>query len=521
MKKNRLLLLGLVGGALCAGAVGYAIQNRADRKQVQRTVAYTPQIPRTWDSTAMANTELPLATARASPRHVSTAYYYQLPERVIYRNYPVYAPGREPKGYWESLQKREPEVVFDPRTLRTEADWIAAGERLFDAPIDTDGAVVTTADVRNPAFYAATHMPLTQDGIMPYTRYVIAKKGSVSVGNLSCAMCHTRVEKNGLVLKGAQGNFPGDIASAWILRRNADLPLPAVRFVTGALFDAPFVPNDPNSRLSRQSKEAIVRALEALPPGTNGRQGTSLLFPPSVPDLIGVQGRTYLDHGGLARHRGIGDMMRYIAINQAMDFLASYDGYIPAGIEHKTLPPVGKSEFVGTFDRYSEAQLFALAKYVYSLRPPRNPHQPTALTRRGGQVFIREGCVSCHTPPLYTNNMLTPADGFAVPDEHRKKYDIFEISVGTDPSYALQTRRGTGYYKVPSLRGVWYRGPFLHDGSLATLADVLNPRRLRADYVPTGFRGAGVRTKAVRGHEFGLELTTADHDALLAFLKTL
>ncbi|MVN78195.1 hypothetical protein GO988_17845 [Hymenobacter sp. HMF4947] len=518
MKQLSLWRSFLVGGTLLAVAAGAASASGGGHGF---SLPFAPVIPRTWDSTALANAELPLATASASPRHVSAAYYYQLPERVAYKNYPVYAPGREPKGYWEWLQKQAPQVVFDPKTLHTEADWIKAGELLFDLPIDTDGAIISTDDVRNPAFYAYTKVPLTKDGVLPYTRYVVTEKGKVLVGNLSCAMCHTRVDKSGRVLKGAQGNFPGDRATAWAIRHTPNFPEPAVQFVTGALFDAPFVPNDPNSRLSHQPKEAIAQAFEALPPGTNGRQGTSILFPPTVPDLIGVQQRTYLDHGGLARHRSIGDMMRYIAINQSLDFMASYDGYIPVGVQHKTLPPAGKSQFSGTFDRYSEAQLFALAKYVYSLKPPTNPNQSTALTTRGNQVFIKQGCVSCHTPPLYTNNMLTPVDGFEVPEAHRTKYDIFEISIGTDPGYALKTRRGTGYYKVPSLRGVWYRGPFLHDGSLATLRDMLDPKRLRDDYVPTGFRGVGVTTKAVRGHEFGLELPDADREALLAFLKTL
>lgn len=481
---------------------------------------FTPVIPRTWDSAALAAAELPLATPGASPHHVSARYYYQLPERVAYKNYPVYAPGREPKGYWNWLQKQEPQVVFDPKTLHTEADWIKAGELLFELPIDVDGAVLSVADVRNPSLYAATRMPLTKDGSLPYARYVVKGKGKVLLGNLSCAMCHTRVLPDGTVLKGAQGNFPGDPATAWTIRHSAEFPEPAVRYVTGTLFDAPFVPDDPNTHLSRQSAEEIAQAFEALPPGTEGRQGTSLLYPPAVPDLIGVRERTYLDHGGLARHRSLGDMMRYIAINQSLDFLASYGGYIPAGKDHRILPPPGKATFVGTFDRYSEAQLYALAKYVYSLRPPANPHQPTTQTRRGGQLFIEQGCVSCHTPPLYTNNMLTPADGFAVPDAHRSQYDIFEISIGTDPGYTLRTRRGTGYYKVPSLKGVWYRGPFLHDGSLATLEDMLDARRLRNDYVPTGFRGAG-GPHAVRGHEFGLELSAPDRAALLAFLRTL
>jgi hypothetical protein len=95
------------------------------------------------------------------------------------------------------------------------------------------------------------------------------------------------------------------------------------------------------------------------------------------------------------------------------------------------------------------------------------------------------------------------------------------MSVGTDPNLALRTRRGTGYYKVPSLKGVWYRGPFEHRGSVMTLEDWFDPRRLRDDYVPTGFKGYAVKTRAVKGHEFRLELSSENKAALIGFLKTL
>jgi hypothetical protein len=48
-----------------------------------------------------------------------------------------------------------------------------------------------------------------------------------------------------------------------------------------------------------------------------------------------------------------------------------------------------------------------------------------------------------------------------------------------------------------------------------------HPRRLRDDYVPTGYRGYGVETRAVKGHEFGLKLNAEDKAALIAFLRTL
>jgi len=66
------------------------------------------------------------------------------------------------------------------------------------------------------------------------------------------------------------------------------------------------------------------------------------------------------------------------------------------------------------------------------------------------------------------------------PKDHPFREDILPISVGTDAGLALKTRKGTGLYKVPSLRGVWYRGLYLHDGSVASLEEMFDPHRLRA-----------------------------------------
>jgi len=95
------------------------------------------------------------------------------------------------------------------------------------------------------------------------------------------------------------------------------------------------------------------------------------------------------------------------------------------------------------------------------------------------------------------------------------------ISVGTDPNLTLKTRRGTGYYKAPSLRGVWYRGIFGHSGWCATLEDWFDSRRVLDDYIPSGFMPYGAKTYAVKGHRFGLDLSAEDKKALIAFLETL
>ena len=474
--------------------------------------AFTPTIPKTWEDQALELSEVPPADSAMSRVHVSADYYYRIPVRPIYKSYPVYAPGKEPPGYEEWLKQQEPETVFDASKLKTEADWIRAGEVVFDAPIFYD-ALVKASDVKDPLWHKYTGALAAKDGALPYFRYVVREKGKVELGTISCAMCHTRVTPDGTVIKGAQGNFPLERAGVYIVKRN--FTPERLRIFERSFFAAPWVKPDPLAGLDQLSLDQIAEWHAAIPTGVIARQGTSPFHPAQVPDLIGVKDRKYLDHTGLQLHRSIEDMMRYSALNQGADALASYGGFIPGARDFRALPDPS------TQRRYSDEQLYALALYLYSLKPPANPNKFDAAAARGQKVFNREGCAVCHTPPLYTNNKLTPVDGFNVPDDHLKKYDILPLSVGTDPSLALKTRRGTGYYKVPSLKGVWYRSPLEHNGSVATLEDWFDARRLRDDYVPTGFRGAGVKTRAVKGHVYGLNLRSEDRQALIAFLKTL
>ena len=465
----------------------------------------------------MATVELPLASTGVPPEHISSDYYYRMPVRPIYRSYPIYAPGKEPRGYFERLKQLEPEIVFDPTKLKTEADWIRAGELAFDSPGGYESDL--NLEVRNPAWYEQVRVPLTKDGVMPYRRYVIRKKGTVEVGSFSCSMCHTRVMADGSVVKGAQGNFPGDRGFAFLMRTgppSAQERLEIQRGFIQLLFATPWLRPDPLARLMQMSLDELASVNEAIPPGVMARHGTNPIYPAQVPDLVGIKERRYLDRTGLIRHRDIGDLMRYAALNQGGDGLSRYEGFRPLELLFG-----GKLPDPAMLDRYSDEQLYALARYIYSLKPPPNPNRFDALAARGQKVFEREACGMCHTPPLYTNNKLTPVPGFTPPADHAGKYDILNVSVGTDPNLALKTRRGTGYYKVPSLKGVWYRGPFEHNGSVATLEDWFHPNRLRDDYVPTGFKGHGVKTRAVSGHEFGLRLPEEEKKALIAFLKTL
>jgi hypothetical protein len=124
-------------------------------------------------------------------------------------------------------------------------------------------------------------------------------------------------------------------------------------------------------------------------------------------------------------------------------------------------------------------------------------------------------------PPNYTSGKLTLAQGFKPSADHPNKADIVNISVGTDPGLAMKTRKGTGFYKIPSLRGIWYRPVLLHDGSVASLEEMFDPDRLKPDHVPGGWKGPGVTQRAIPGHPFGLALNAEDKEALLAFLRSL
>ena len=92
---------------------------------------WKPDIPRTWDDAALADWPTPVAGLNIRPTHISNKDYYSLPIENL-RTYPVYFPGKEPKGYWEMLQRAGPQPLIEPEKLKTEADWIEAGRRVFD-----------------------------------------------------------------------------------------------------------------------------------------------------------------------------------------------------------------------------------------------------------------------------------------------------------------------------------------------------------------------------------------------------
>jgi cytochrome c peroxidase len=105
-----------------------------------------------------------------------------------------------------------------------------------------------------------------------------------------------------------------------------------------------------------------------------------------------------------------------------------------------------------------EEDAVALDRYLESLRPIPSPRlvkgKLSAAARRGQKVFTNPavGCAKCHDGPLFTD---------------LKSYDV-----GTAGSYDLLDEE----FDTPILIELWRTAPYLHDGSAATMIDVLTTR---------------------------------------------
>ena len=107
-----------------------------------------------------------------------------------------------------------------------------------------------------------------------------------------------------------------------------------------------------------------------------------------------------------------------------------------------------------------ESKLPDLESYQLSLTKPAPPPGTfdAAAAARGQEVFNGQGqCATCHAGATYTdaNTRLHPTS-----------------EVPTDPTHA--ERSATGMYRTTPLRALWQHAPYFHDGSAATLNDVVD-----------------------------------------------
>ncbi len=489
------------------------------------TSAQSITVPRIWDDASLADWATPVAGLNVRPSHYSSAEYYASPADNL-RTYPVYHPDHEPPGYWERLQQQKPEPLVVAEKMRTMDDWVAAGERVFremDSPLLRTNDPALIAQLRDPGRRAGT--PARSDGTLAGPqRWVITPQGVMATVS-ACASCHAGEidvpaatgrprQLRSTPVGGRGGPLAGAPGTAWRLERfySSD-PFPVAFWRE---FTVPWSVDDRVERF-RSMSVADMQQLAAgnylgrsFGGGVFARSNGSPYAPTKIVDLQNLRYSRYVDATATHRLRGPEDVARYAALVTGADRM----DFGP----HRILT----DEQRRVRFHYADEVLYALGVYLMSLEPPTNPHTaPPTVILRGEEIFRREGCAGCHAPPAYTTGRLTVAQGFVVPTDHPNREDIMPVSVETNPDAALKTRKGTGLYKIPSLRGAWYRPRLLHDGSLSSLEEMFDPRRLGPDYRPSGWNPPGVETRPVPGHRFGLSLAAEDKSALLAFLRSL
>lgn len=196
--------------------------------------------------------------------------------------------------------------------------------------------------------------------------------------------------------------------------------------------------------------------------------------------------------------------------------------------------------------------------YLYSLEPPPYPYDIDTDQSAQGKTIFEDNCVKCH--------------GSYGEDESYPNLLVALNTIGTDPELSLRYTTpselkdyftdwfnngwfGTyseplevvaeGGYIAPPLDGIWATAPYFHNGSVPTLAEVLNsserPTYWRrsfdsGDYDPDnlGWKYTEESGKTDKntydttlkgygngGHTFADHLTETERKALLEYLKTL
>jgi mono/diheme cytochrome c family protein len=250
----------------------------------------------------------------------------------------------------------------------------------------------------------------------------IGGKDTLTRFGITCALCHSTVDDS--FAKGIGKRLDG-----W---PNRDLNVgaivalsPALDAGTKAVFDS-WGPGkyDPRFNLDGKNRPAVI--------------------PPAY-GLAGVHRITATGDGDEVAYWN-----RYVAVTQM------------GGHGTFSEPRTGVNVTNGTDDQIS-AKLPALQAYQLTLPAPAPPSGSfdAAAAARGQALFAgKANCATCHSGPQFTdaNARLHPvSDSMAEPET---------------PSYA--SRSATKQYRTAPLRGVWQHPPYFHDGSAATLDDVVN-----------------------------------------------
>ncbi len=191
--------------------------------------------------------------------------------------------------------------------------------------------------------------------------------------------------------------------------------------------------------------------------------------PVAIPDLWGLREQTALTQSGAILHLS----PVALAVRQETQYLHAN--------HQRARPP--------------RELAWALAMYLYSLEAPKSAERPADT---GGAELFEQHCSTCHSNAAYGG---APVD---------------VAWVGTDPRLALGKARGTGKYRPPALLNVVDAAPYLHDGSVPSLEDLLGRERFAPSY-----SGSPLGPGPVAGHAFGVDLSPLQRAQLVEWLRSL
>ena len=196
-------------------------------------------------------------------------------------------------------------------------------------------------------------------------------------------------------------------------------------------------------------------------------------------------------------------------INRGYGHAFFWDGHIPTLEEQVLQPILNQVEMDLTLEEASaqvgltpEEIANALATYVRSILSGDSPYDRfvngdrDALTheqQRGLQIFRGKGnCTACHVGPTFTDEKL------------------HNTGVAWRDGGLTELGAGHGDFKTPTLREVARTAPYMHDGSLKTLEDVIE-----------FYNGGGRKNPDLDREIRPLQLTDPEKRYLEAFLRSL
>jgi len=194
------------------------------------------------------------------------------------------------------------------------------------------------------------------------------------------------------------------------------------------------------------------------------------------------------------------------------------------------------------------SSLRRVMNYIGGLQAPKYPLPVDATLAASGGTVYKAHCADCHEQGGSRTGTVIPVAEIGT-DPHRLGMWTADAATaynayGEGYSWKFANFRKTaGYTSVP-LDGIWLTSPYLHNGSVPTLADLLEPVAQRPtrfwrgydlfDAGRVGFVSEGEAAKRAgtlldvsrpgnsnAGHIYGTTLSAEDKRALLEYLKTL